>query len=62
MLPHVAIKRTRLPEPWLPSNRTVHLQPNTGDISDEGLLARLKANAADGIYTTLIGVHARQQW
>lgn len=31
------------------------LQPNTGDISDEGLLARLKANAADGIYTTLIG-------
>ena len=35
------------------------MQPNTGDISDEGLLARLKANAADGIYTTLIGAHAQ---
>ena len=31
------------------------VQPNTGDITDSGLLARLKANAADGIYTTLIG-------
>ncbi|KAI8474497.1 MAG: hypothetical protein J3K34DRAFT_407955 [Monoraphidium minutum] len=31
-------------------------QPNEGDISDEGLLARLKANAADGIHTTMIGI------
>ena len=30
-------------------------QPNQGDISDQGLLARLKANAADRIHTTLIG-------
>ena len=30
-------------------------QPNEGDISTEGLLARLKANAADRIHTTLIG-------
>ncbi len=30
-------------------------QPNEGDLSEEGLLARLKANAADGIHTTIIG-------
>eukprot|EP00887_Chlorella_sp_A99_P006595 scaffold3.g6595.t1 len=31
-------------------------QPNTADYSTEGLAARLKANAADGIYTTIVGV------
>jgi hypothetical protein len=30
-------------------------QPNEGDISDDGLLARMKANAADNIFTTIIG-------
>lgn len=28
---------------------------NTGEISETGLLARAKANAADGLYTTLVG-------
>ena len=31
-------------------------QPNAGDTSEGGLLARIKALAADGVYTTLIGV------
>lgn len=30
-------------------------QPNEGDTTEEGLLARLKANAADGVHTTIIG-------
>ncbi|GAB4821981.1 hypothetical protein N2152v2_009027 [Parachlorella kessleri] len=31
-------------------------QPNAGDYSDTGLAARFKANAADNIFTTLVGV------
>ena len=31
-------------------------EPNTGDFTTEGLAARLKANAADGIFTTIVGV------
>ena len=31
---------------------------NTGEISDTGLLARIKANAADGIHTTVVGAAA----
>jgi hypothetical protein len=30
-------------------------QPNTGDFTTEGLSARLSANAADKIFTTLVG-------
>jgi hypothetical protein len=30
-------------------------QPNQGDTTDEGLLARIKALAADGIHTTIVG-------
>lgn len=30
-------------------------QPNTGDFSVDGLTARMKANAADGIFTTVVG-------
>lgn len=31
-------------------------EPNTGDTSSEGLEARMKAAASDGIFTTVIGV------
>ncbi|CAG9461306.1 unnamed protein product [Pedinophyceae sp. YPF-701] len=31
-------------------------QPNLGDTSESGLLARIRANAAEGIFTTVIGV------
>lgn len=46
--------------PALPPNcftrpRNADAQPNTGDASDTGLLARIKALSADGVYTTLIG-------
>lgn len=34
-------------------------QPNAGDTSETGLLARIKALSADGIYTTLIGAALR---
>ena len=30
-------------------------EPNTGDFSGTGLIARMKANALDGIHTTFIG-------
>ncbi|EFN56223.1 hypothetical protein CHLNCDRAFT_35166 [Chlorella variabilis] len=43
----------------LVENRVVFLtdaQPNAGDDSEQGLLARIKALSADGIYTTIIGV------
>ena len=33
-------------------------QPNTGDFTTDGLAARLKASAADGIHTTLVGERA----
>jgi Ca-activated chloride channel family protein len=39
-------------------NRVVFLtdaEPNAGDTSDTGLLARIKALALDGVYTTIIG-------
>lgn len=42
----------------LVENRVVFLtdaQPNAGDDSEQGLLARIKALSADGIYTTIIG-------
>ena len=31
-------------------------QPNSGDWTEQGFLARLKANAADNIFTTVVGV------
>ena len=31
-------------------------EPNYGDFSSEGLTARIKANALDGIHTTVVGV------
>jgi hypothetical protein len=39
-------------------NRIIFLtdaQPNAGDDSESGLVARVKALSADGIYTTIIG-------
>lgn len=44
-----------------PQNRIIFItdaQPNAGDTSESGLLARIKALSADGIYTTLIGGRA----
>lgn len=45
-------------DPATTENRIIMItdaQPNQGDTSDEGLLARLKALAADGIHTTIVG-------
>ena len=44
-----------LPSPLLPAHADE--QPNMGDFSSGGLLARVKANALDGIHTTFIGEH-----
>ncbi|KAL4425226.1 hypothetical protein ABPG75_009242 [Micractinium tetrahymenae] len=45
--------------PATTENRIIVLtdaETNCGDISEQGLLARLKANAADRFYTTIVGV------
>ncbi|KIZ06136.1 hypothetical protein MNEG_1821 [Monoraphidium neglectum] len=46
-------------DPSTTENRIIVLtdaQPNEGDITDEGLLARMKANAGDGFYMTMVGI------